>query len=31
VLLVSGADLEAPERPGYRRMRLSDYLAMVDD
>ena len=29
VLLV--ADTEAPERPGYRRMRLSDYLAMIDD
>ncbi len=29
VLMV--ADTEAPERPGYRRMRLSDYLAMIDD
>jgi len=29
VLMV--ADTEAPERPGYRRMRLSDYLAMVED
>jgi phosphatidylserine/phosphatidylglycerophosphate/cardiolipin synthase-like enzyme len=29
VLMV--ADTEAPERPGYRRMRLSDYLAMLDD
>lgn len=29
VLMV--ADTEAPERPGYRRMRLSEYLAMVDE
>ena len=25
------ADTEAPERPGYRRMRLSEYLTMVDE
>jgi phosphatidylserine/phosphatidylglycerophosphate/cardiolipin synthase-like enzyme len=25
------ADTEAPERPGYRRMRLSEYLSMVDE
>jgi phosphatidylserine/phosphatidylglycerophosphate/cardiolipin synthase-like enzyme len=25
------SDLEAPERPGYRRIPLSDWMAMVDD
>jgi len=29
VLIVT--DLEAPERPGYRRIPLSDWMAMVDD
>lgn len=29
VLVVT--DLEAPERPGYRRIPLSDWMAMIDD